>query len=172
MAVPFVSVTIIREEIRQHLKSLGTITARSEGYYDGTWYRNEYKLNDLDILHEFEAPDLLEATTAFTLLKPLLVLYTTERTVEGGTVDKRWYTVEFQLAVNFEPDGMVTLLGYLELLRVIVNPRDKSYWLKIGLAPREVTIGPIFNGSEIKDTLKDRLLVLSLVCEFSQIGAE
>lgn len=167
-----VPITVMREEIRQHLKGLGNVIARSEGFYANQWYRNEYKLADTDILHEFEAPDLTEATTAFKLDKPLVILYVTDKTIEGGTVDKRWLTVEFQVVVNFEPAGMVTLLGYLELLRVMVNPRDKSWWLKVGLAPRNRMIGPILNGSEIKESLKDRLLVQSLVCEFSYIGAE
>lgn len=165
-------VTILREKIRQHLLTNASTSVRSSGMYNDTYYRNEYKLSDFTIYHEFEAPDLTMATAAFKLDKPLLILYVQDETTESGTVDLNNIAVEFQVAVNFEPAGFVNLLGYLELLRVIVNPRDKGFWLGCGLAIRRREDGPIINGREIKDTLKDRLLVQSLIGYFTQIGAE
>jgi hypothetical protein len=167
----FTAIKILREEIRQRLLRAGTISVRSEGYYADTWYRNDYRLDELEIFHSFEAPDLTMASTTFSLTKPLLILYVTEVVSERGSVDTGQVTVEFQLAVNFEPSGFITLLGYLELLRVIVNPREKGFWLSVGLAPRYVEVGPIINGETIKDTLKDRVLVASLLCDFTKIGA-
>jgi len=150
----------------------GHYAVRSSGVYNSEPYSNFYKLSDFTIYHEFEAPDLTLATETFALSDPLLILYTQEQTSESGSVDTGRLTVEFQVAVNFEPAGFVTLLGYLELLRVIVNPRDKSFWLPTGLAPRHREIGPVINGDKIKSTLKDRLLVQSLICDFTLIGAE
>jgi len=165
-------VKILREEIRQLLLREGATTVRSSGVHDGKYFRNEYKLSDLEIYHEFEAPDITDATNTFSLVKPLLILYVHDEMDESGTVDKGIVTVEFQVVVNFEPAGFVSLLGYLELLRVIVNPREKRFWLGIGLAPRHRTVGDIINGQEIKDNLKDRLLIQSLVGHFTYIGAE
>ena len=163
-------ITFTREDIRQRLYALTDVIARSEGFYNNVWYRNEYRTGDLQIVHSYEAPDLTDATETFKLDKPLLILYVTDQVVESGTVDTRSFTVEFQIAVNYNPDGVVKLLGYIELLRVIVNPRDKGYWMPIGLAPRRSTTGSIINGGEIKQSLKDRLLVQSLLCEFTYIG--
>jgi hypothetical protein len=173
-----VEVKEMREEIRQRLYRLDDVIVRSSGVYGGEYYRNEYKLTDMQIFHEFEAPDLTDATDTFRMEKPTIILYVTEDTTEAGTVDKSAYMVEFQLVVNFEPAtatekaGFVALMGYLELLRVIVNPREKGTWLGIGLAPRKRHIGPILNGGEIKSNLRDRLLVQSLVGYFTYVGAE
>jgi hypothetical protein len=165
-------VKILREEIRQVLLRNGGETVRSTGVYQNKYYRNEYKLSDFDIYHEFEAPDLTDASNTFSLTKPLLILYVEEETDESGTVDHGALNIEFQMAVNFAPSGFITLLGYLELLRVIVNPRDKRMWLSAGLAIRHRQVGPIINGVEIKETLKDRILVQSIIGQFTNIGAE
>lgn len=168
----FTDVKILREEIRQLLYKNSNRSVRVQGYYDDTYYRNEYKLSEFKIYHEFEAPDLTEATAAFTLDEPLIILYVDEKTDDTHGVDQGQVMVEFQVAVNFEPNGFVKLLGYMELLRVIVNPRDKGFWLPVGLAIRHREIACMRNGEEIKDTLKDRILVQSVVGYFTQIGAE
>jgi hypothetical protein len=172
MADQFVEVKILREEIRQRLKRAAGTNVRVHGIYEDTPYDNRYTLSDLTIYHEFEAPDLTEATNTFKLDKPLLILYVDEETDESGTVDVGQVTVEFQVAVNFAPSGFVDLLGYMELFRVIVNPRDKGFWLSTGLAIRRREIARPVNGSEIKKDLKDRLLIQSVVGYFTLIGAD
>jgi hypothetical protein len=144
---------------------------RFKGEFEGVWYDNQYAVGDLDVYLAFERTDIIQETEVFHLDKPLCVLYTKEIGTEEGSVDTGVYHVEFQLVVNFEPQGRLAITGYSQLLQALLNPRrSKGVWLPYGLAIRRVQQFPIFNGSAINEKLKDRLLIRSIVASFTTIN--
>lgn len=159
--------------VRQILRANDDFNVRMTGEYAGEYYSNFFYVRDLDIVMSYESSDLIEIVDTFTLDKPTVVIYYRKGMTDQGTVDIGLLTVEFQLVVNYKPNGYADLNGYGLLLQELVNPRTrKGLWLGYGLAPREVkTIEPA-NGSEIDDQLKDRLLIQSHIVTFSLTGVD
>jgi len=159
--------------IRTVLRANNDFYVRMTGEYDGTYYRNDFRMSDLDVLMSYESSDLIEITNTFTLDNPTLVLYYRKGITDKGTVDQGALIVEFQLIVNFKPSGYANLRGYSLLLQEFVNPRTrKGLWLGYGLAPRKTEERPVFNGADIDEQLKDRLLIQSQLVTFSLLGVE
>jgi len=159
--------------VRTVLLANADFHVRMQGEYKGTWYRNDFAVGDLDIVMSYESSDLIEIVNTFTLTKPTVVIYYRKGTTDQGTVDIGLLTIEFQLIVNFKPDGYANLRGYSLLLQELVNPRKrKGLWLGYGLAPREVDESPVYNGEAIDEQLKDRLLIQSQIVTFTLLGVD
>ena len=139
-----------------------------EGTKDDTFYRNTFKLDDMEVLLGYENTDILSDIETFELEKPTVVLWTRKGITDRGTVEKGHLTAEFQILVD---TSTFDLTGYLTLFQALLDPHERTgLWLGYGLALHSCRDGEFHDGEDIHKSLKGRLYVQSVVAEFSIIG--
>lgn len=169
----FEQVEIREAAIKLCLAANSSFFVRWQGQVGDVYYDNRWAVSDLDVFFAHERTDYIVDTATFKLDKPLCVIYSRETKMETGTVDTGLLHVEFMIAVNYEPDGPLNLRGYISLLQALLNPRkSKGVWLPYGLAIRRAQEGPIYNGSELYESLANRILIQSVVGTFTTISEE
>lgn len=147
-----------------------SITAVHHEVASGVEYRAEYSFADCDIKLAFEDSTKIDADEFDKFFsRPVIIIYAEETSslITAGTM-----TVEFNILVNTQRGGRITLDGLTQLCQVLLNREEYGgFWAEFGLLPHDVTITEIVDGSEIDPDLTNRLLIRSVLARFSKIGA-
>lgn len=138
----------------------------------GTNYHTEVGFDDCEIVSEFESEVKLDSDQAGkTLEKPRITIIT--EVVGADRLHIPQMLVEFMIAVNARPHGVVYINAYSQLCQVLCDIKENGgLWQKFGLLPRidNIMVTPIRDGSVISEELRNRLLVVSVVTTCSILG--
>lgn len=162
----------LRSTVKKGLKAVPDFGIQFEEFSNGIWYRNKYKLSEIEFKIEYEDTDFLENSETFILKKPTVIIRANEvssnrsyQRSEGALLS------ELQLIVNTKPQGALAIDGYLTLLRLYCNPiKGKDNWIRFGLVPQFIQETRTYNGDRIAEKLKNRLLIRSLLVTFEILG--
>lgn len=132
------------------------------GTYRGEHYHITFKLSDLEVLFRYESADKIIDDTDFKLEKPLCIIYASELE-SGKDPGSNPITIEFQLIVNAEPLGKLYLNGYSELLSRFFLDDESGLVFKEGIKAMTANKARIFDGETLSSSLKNRILLQSLI---------
>lgn len=146
----------------------GVVWALHGSLNNGTEYRNEFRFSDMDIVLDFEDNTFLDSGTETVLDKPRLTLaceYNNLDKVSEGNL-----LIEWMVMVNRANGGRLSLEGFGQLCRHICSEELWWLWSKHGLLPRYSVLTKSRDGGRVDPSLRSRLLVVSLMTNFSIVG--
>ncbi len=139
----------------------------------GVEYRDKFSLSECNIRLAFEGGGIINVSDIGKVLdKPTIVLYVEESNKNTGRGRTQGdLLVEFQIVCDASKYKRVKLDAYSQLIQVICDPNENGgFWVKRGLLPRYTLIGEIRDGSIFGEDFTNRLLLRSVIVNFSVIG--
>lgn len=131
-------------------------------------YRNEFRFSDMEIVLDFEDNTFLDSGEEQVLDKPRLTLASesndVDKTSEGNLL------IEWMIITNRANSGRLQLEGYSQLCKYTCSDEMWWLWSEFGLLPRFCVVTKVRDGGRIDPDLRSRLLVASLMTNFSVIG--